>query len=114
MVAWQARQLSMEGAKAITGKAGVVGLWTLRADTGLTVEAYADRLLEMADWLGEDHVAFGTDMNAVSSPFVASYAQLQRALKYWQQQNVSERRMRKVAMENYVRVLRQALGVRQA
>jgi membrane dipeptidase len=114
MVAWQARQLSMEGAKAITGKAGVVGLWTLRADTGPTVEAYADRLLEMADWLGEDHVAFGTDMNAVSSPFVASYAQLQRALKYWQQQNVSERRMRKVAMENYVRVLSQALGARQA
>ena len=33
-----------------------------------TPETYADRLSEMADWLGEDHVAFGTDMNALSGP----------------------------------------------
>jgi membrane dipeptidase len=114
MVAWQARQLSLGGAKAIAAKAGVVGLWTLRSDTGPTVEAYADRLLEMADWLGEDCVAFGTDMNAVRSPFVASYADLRRVVEYWKRGHVSESRIRKVAIENYARVLRQALGARRA
>jgi membrane dipeptidase len=114
MVAWQARQLSIEGARAIAAKAGVVGMWTLRSDTGPTIEAYADRLLEIADWLGEDHVAFGTDMNAVRSPFVATYAHLQRAVEYWQRRNVGERRMRKIAIENYARVLRQALLAREA
>jgi membrane dipeptidase len=109
MVAWQARQLSVDGARAIGAKGGVVGLWTLRSDTGPTVEVYADRLLEMADWLGEDHVAFGTDMNAVTSPFVASYADLRRVLEYWKRRKVSEGRMRKLAIENYARVLRQAL-----
>lgn len=114
MVAWQARQLSVEGAKAIAAKGGVVGLWTLRTDVGPTVEAYADRLLETADWLGEDHVAFGTDMNAMASPFVASYADLRRVVEYWKRRNVSQSRMRKLAIENYARVLRQALAARQA
>ena len=64
--AWQARQLSVEGARAIAAKGGVVGLWTLRSDVGSSLEGYADRLLEMADWLGDDHVAFGTDINGWS------------------------------------------------
>ena len=52
----KARQLTLEQAKAIAGKGGVVGLWALRSDVGGTPETYADRLSEMADWLGEDHV----------------------------------------------------------
>ena len=64
----QARQLSLEQAKAIAAKGGVVGLWALRSDVGQTPEAYADRLSEMADWLGEDHAAFGTDMNGLIGP----------------------------------------------
>ena len=63
---WQARQLSAGRRQGDRAKGGVVGLWALRSDVGPTLEAYADRLTEMADWLGEDHVAFGTDMNAIS------------------------------------------------
>ena len=37
MPAWQARQLSLEGAKAIAAKGGVVGLWALRTDVGSTL-----------------------------------------------------------------------------
>jgi membrane dipeptidase len=114
MTPWRARQLSVESARAIAAKGGVVGLWTLRSDTGPTVEAYADRLLETADWLGEDHVAFGTDMNALASPFVASFADLQRVVGHWRRRNVEPGRIRKLAIENYARVLKQALGARQA
>ena len=110
----QARQLTLEAAKAIAEKGGVVGLWALRSDVGATPEAYADRLAEMADWLGDDHVGFGTDMNALAGPAIASYAGLRRVVQLWERSNVSETRIRKIAIENYARVLRQAFASRQA
>lgn len=110
----QARQLTLDAAKAIAGKGGVVGLWALRSDVGGTPEAYAERLSEMADWLGEDHVGFGTDMNALSGPAIADYAGLRRVVDQWERRKVPEGRIRKIAIENYARVLRQAFGSRQA
>ena len=110
----QARQLSLEGAKAIAAQGGVVGLWALRSDVGQTPEAYADRLSEMADWLGEDHAAFGTDMNGLLGPVFTSYADLRRVVDYWEQRRMSESRIRKLAIENYGRVLKQAMAARQA
>jgi membrane dipeptidase len=80
----QARQLGLDTAKAIAAKGGVVGLWAIRSDAGQTVEAYADRLSEMADWLGEDHVAFGTDMNGISNPVITGYADMRRVVEYWE------------------------------
>ncbi len=110
----QARQLGLDTAKAIAAKGGVVGLWAIRSDAGQTVEAYADRLSEMADWLGEDHVAFGTDMNGISNPVITGYADLRRVVEYWERSKMDERRIRKLAIENYARVLKQALAARQA
>jgi len=109
----QARQLSLEGAKAIAAQGGVVGLWGLRSDVGQSVEAYGDRLSEMADWLGDDHAAFGTDMNGLIGPLITSYADLRRVVAYWEQRQMSETRIRKLAIDNYARVLRQALASRQ-
>lgn len=110
----QARQLSLDGAKAIAAQGGVVGLWALRSDVGQTPEAYADRLSEMADWLGEDHAAFGTDMNGLAVPLFTGYSDLRRVVDYWEQRRMSESRIRKLAIENYARVLKQALASRQA
>jgi membrane dipeptidase len=110
----QARQLSLEGAKAIAAQGGVIGLWALRSDVGQTPEAYADRLSEMADWLGEDHAAFGTDMNGLIAPLFTGYADLRRVVNTWEQQRMSESRIRKLAIANYARVLKQAMAARQA
>ena len=111
MPVWQARQLSLEQAKAIADKGGVVGLWALRSDVGATLEAYADRLSEMADWLGEDHVAFGTDMNGAGRPGDHRLRRLAaRGRLLGAPRQVSESRIRKIAIENYARVLKQALA----
>jgi microsomal dipeptidase-like Zn-dependent dipeptidase len=91
----------------------VVGLWALSSDVGGAPAAYAERLSEMAEWLGEDHVAFGTDMNALRAPAIASLADLRRVVEHWQQRQVPETRIRKIAIENYARVLRQAMAARQ-
>jgi membrane dipeptidase len=114
MPAWKARQLSLEGAKAIADKGGVVGLWAMRSDVGGGVEAYAARLAEMADWLGEDHVGFGTDTNAIVNPAIANYADLRQVVLLWQERGMNHDRIRKIAIENYARLLRQAMGARQA
>jgi len=105
---WQKRQLSMEQAKAIAAKGGVVGLWGLRSDVGATAEAYGDRVLEMARWLGDDHVAFGTDMNAVANSPVATYADVRRVVRHLEKR-IDSARVRKIAIGNYARVLRSAM-----
>jgi membrane dipeptidase len=110
----QARQLSLEQAKAIAAKGGVVGLWAVRSDAGSTPEAYGDKLWEMADWLGEDHVAFGTDMNGLIAPLMSNYSDVRRVVAHWERRQLSEARIRKLAIENYARVLRQAFAFRQA
>ena len=110
MPVWQARQLPLASARAITTAGGVVGLWAIRADVGQTVGAYADRLVEMADLLGEDHAAFGTDRDGIANPVIASFADLQRVVEHWQRRGVTEQRIRKLAIENYARVLKQALA----
>lgn len=114
MPVWQARQLTLEGAKAIAAKGGVVGLWALRADVGHSKEAYADRMIELADWLGEDNVAFGTDLNALANPVIKSYADLQDVVLYWRSKKISDQRIRKLSIGNYAGVLRAAFSARKA
>jgi microsomal dipeptidase-like Zn-dependent dipeptidase len=78
---------------------------------GETIEGYADRLLQMADWLGDDHVAFGSDMNGLGRHAVINaYSDFPRIMAHWEKRRVPEARVRKLAIENYARVLRQVLG----
>ena len=113
MAVTQSRQLAFEDAKAIADKGGVVGLWAVRSDVGAPPEAYAERLSEMADWLGEDHAAFGTDMNALIAPALTKFSDLRRVVEHWRRRGMSEVRIRKLAIENYARVLREAMAARQ-
>ena len=108
---WRARQLPVEAARAIAAKGGVVGLWALSIDVGRTPEAYAGRMLEMADWLGDDHVGFGTDINGLGpNAALKTYVDVRRVVEHWQRAGVAERRIRKLAFENYARVLKTTLA----
>ena len=107
---WRRRQLSLDSAREIARNGGVVGLWALTVDVGTTIEAYADRMLELAEWLGDDHVAFGTDLNGLGPYNVLSgYGDLRRIVDRWQRQGIDEKRIRKFAIGNYARVLKAAL-----
>ena len=63
--------------------------------------------------IGEDNAAFGTDMNGLVNPVISSFADLQRVMDHWDRRNIGERRIRKLAIENYARVLKQAFAARQ-
>jgi membrane dipeptidase len=112
MPVWQARQLSYDTANLIADQGGVVGLWPMRSDVGATPEAYARRLWELSEWLGDDHAAFGTDMNAISRPAIASYADLQKVVRYWQKAGYPAESIHKLAIGNYARVLKAAMAAR--
>jgi microsomal dipeptidase-like Zn-dependent dipeptidase len=86
----------------------------MRSDVGGGIPAYADRLAELAKWLGDDHVGFGTDMNAIVDPAIASYADLQSVVRRWQKQGMNEDGIRKIAIGNYARVLNEAFAARAA
>ena len=101
-------------AKAIADKGGVVGLWACAPMSAATPEAYAARLSEMADWLGEDHVGFGTDMNAHHRSGDRRLRRPAAVVALWQERGSSEARIRKIAIENYARVLKQAMDGREA
>jgi membrane dipeptidase len=114
MPVWQARQLTLADAKAIAQAGGVVGLWPMRSDIGGGVDAYAARLAEMAEWLGEDHVGIGTDMNAIVNPSIGSYADVQGVVRLLQRRGMSDATISKMVIGNYARVLKAAFAARQA
>ena len=111
---WRARQLAIDDAQAIAAAGGVVGLWALGADVGQSPEAYAGRIIELVERLGEDHIGFGTDMNALASPALTNFADLRRVVSILEGRNLPEARIRKLAIENYARVLRLAFQAREA
>ncbi|MEQ1783795.1 MAG: membrane dipeptidase [Hyphomonadaceae bacterium] len=69
------RFISMEMAKEITGRGGIIGAWP--AGIGMkTLEEYVDRIIDLADVLAPEHVSLGTDMDANFQPVMTSYTQL--------------------------------------
>lgn len=114
MPVWQARQLKLDTAKEIAAKGGVVGLWALGADVGPSPASYAKRITEMADWLGPEHVGFGTDINALSKPAIKGFADLRSVVNLLQEQGMPRVHVESIAIGNYARVLRKAFEGRQA
>jgi membrane dipeptidase len=113
LVTWRARQSTIGQARMIAKAGGVFGLWAMSTDVGKTIEGYGKRLLQLADWLGDRHVAFGTDINGLARNFTFStYAELRKVVDMWQSQGVPEQRIRRIASENYARVLKQAMSAR--
>ena len=48
-------------------------------------------------------------MNGIANPVIARFADLQGVIEHWGRRNMSERRIRKLAIENYARVLQAGL-----
>lgn len=114
MIGWKARQLTLDAARRIAARGGVIGLWALRIDAAHSVSSYADRMLLMADQVGEDHVAFGSDFtdNPADRDFgeFRSYADLRKVVDMWETKRIPERTIRKLAGQNYARVLKRAMA----
>jgi membrane dipeptidase len=110
MIGWKARQLKLADAKAIASKGGVVGLWALRQDMR-SLDGYGGRLTALAAQLGDNNVAFGSDLNGLGrSALVNEFTDLRTVVDHWRGRGMSAERLRKMAIGNYARVLRETIG----
>jgi membrane dipeptidase len=112
------RRLSLEHAKKIAAKGGVVGLWGLglpryfpRWPVSQRDQAgYARELAKLVDKLGADHVAMGTDLEGLGPNWVVdTYAHARTVVEALQAAKLPASTVEKVAFANYARVLKAAL-----
>jgi len=116
---FQMRRLSLEHAKKIAAKGGVIGLWGLglpQAASGWSVTrgntaAYARELAQLAELIGADHVAFGTDLEGVGPNWsVNTYADVRAVVEHLQGMKLPDSVVERIAYGNYARVLKAALA----
>lgn len=114
-----ARRLSLEHAKKIAARGGVIGLWGLglsRAEGAWPVgrrdtSALASELAKLVDKIGADHVALGTDIEGVGPNWtVNSYADVRKVIDRLQEMKLPDSVVERVAYANYARVLKAALA----
>lgn len=67
------RLLSPDHARAVTSAGGLIGAWPSGV-TSASLGDFADEVVRLADLVGVDHVAIGTDMDANYRPVLDSYA----------------------------------------
>jgi membrane dipeptidase len=122
---YQQRRMSLEHAKMIADKGGVVGLWGLALNkpapawsagsgswtVGLhDAQGYARELASLIDKLGSDHVAIGTDVEGVGKNWsVNDYVGVRAVLDHLQKMKLPSDAIERVAYGNYARVLKAVL-----
>ncbi len=110
-----ARSLSPAQAKKIAARGGVIGLWTVRArgDSKYPVyslDSYADEIMRMADIVGPEHVAFGTDMEGAGpNPVMTRYADLREVVNNLAKRGLPEATLNNICIGNYARALKKAM-----
>ena len=106
----RSRQISPDHAKLIAGTGGVIGVWP---STGVypTLEAMALGMRRLADVVGVEHVALGTDMRGLTVPSVLpDYDRLPGLAGALLGAGFSERDVIAMLGGNYARVLDATLG----
>ncbi|WP_298932296.1 membrane dipeptidase [uncultured Ramlibacter sp.] len=110
-----ARSLSLASARKIAARGGAVGLWSVRVNRDPAypvhnVKTFADEMLRMADLVGPEHVAFGTDMEgAGSGPILHNYADLRDVADNLVQRGVAQATLHAIFIGNYARILKAAM-----
>jgi membrane dipeptidase len=112
---WRSRNnhimsVSLANAKRLAQRGGVIGVWPSRFNFN-DPRAYVEALGEAVSMVGADHVAFGTDMQglAPAHTMMDSYTGMREIVNLMLASNMPETTVRKVAGENYGRLLKTVL-----
>jgi membrane dipeptidase len=115
---WRSRNnhimsVSLANAKVLAQRGGLIGIWPSRFNFQNS-RAYVAALAEAVAELGEDHVAFGTDMQglAPAHTMIDGYSGLREVVNLMLSSNMPETTVRKVAGENYARLLKTVMNGR--
>ena len=95
-------------ARSVAGAGGAVGAWPagIRLDT---LEDYVERIVDLVELLGEDHVCIGTDMDANYKPVFETYAKMPLVVGGLLRRGMSEAALAKVVGGNFLRVFADVL-----
>lgn len=112
---WRSRSnhimsVSLANAKTLAQRGGVIGMWPSKFNFN-NPRAYVEALGEAVSMVGEDHVAFGTDMQGLAPQhtMLESYAGMREIVNLMLAINMPETTVRKVAGQNYARLLKTIL-----
>ncbi len=104
-----ARFVPADLARAVADAGGVVGAWP--AGIALrTLDGYVERILDLVDLLGEDHVCLGTDMDANYKPVFETYAKLPLLVGGLLRRGMPDETLAKVIGGNFLRVFAETLS----
>jgi membrane dipeptidase len=109
---WRSRSnhimsVSLANAKTMAQRGGVIGMWPSKFNFN-DPRAYVEALREAVSMVGEDHVAFGTDMQGLAPQhtMLESYTEMREIVNLMLASNMPETTVRKVAGQNYARLLK--------
>ena len=110
-----ARSLSPASAKKIAARGGAVGLWSVRIIDPFYplkgVSSYADEIMRMADLIGPDHVAFGTDMHGAGpNPILSNYGDLRDVIDNLLKRGIDEATLHNIFIGNYARIVKATMN----
>ncbi len=97
------RFISLELARTATEAGGIIGAWP--AGIGVTdLAGYADRIFQLVDLLGIEHVCLGTDMDANYKPVFDDYRRLPDLVGLLMRKGMSESELAAFLGGNFTRV----------
>ena len=105
----QARAIHKPLALKIAKKGGVVGIWPI-GSMSRSLDAYADRLLDLTETLGPAHVGVGSDMFGLPSTVIPDYEAYPALEEILAKRRVNAEDSTNILGRNYLRVLRQSLA----
>jgi len=98
------RFVSGELAGAVAASGGYVGAWP--AGLGIdTLAGFVDRIEELVEVLGEDHVALGSDMDANYKPVLDTYRKMPLVIGALTKRGYSDQTIAKFTSGNFLRVM---------
>ncbi|MBL4617399.1 MAG: membrane dipeptidase [Robiginitomaculum sp.] len=100
------RFISKELAVEIANGGGIIGAWP--AGFGITdLNGYIDRIFDLIDYVGVDHVALGTDMDANYKPVFDDYRQMPVLVAGLLARGLSREETAKIIGGNFIRLWQQ-------
>jgi len=104
------RFISVELARAVAQSGGYIGAWP--AGLGIdTLDGFVDRIEELVQMLGEDHVALGSDMDANYKPVLDTYRKMPLVIGALTKRGYSDATIAKFTSGNFLRVMSEVQNV---
>ena len=95
-------------ARAVAEAGGAVGAWPAGIRFGSLAD-YVERIVELVELLGEDHVCIGTDMDANYKPVFETYAKMPLVVGGLMRRGMGEEVLAKVVGGNLLRIFADVL-----